>query len=186
MIDLTGKKFLLLIIYSPIEHSSKNFPIEGRTRLIKMGFLFDKEIRKKFEKDKNVKMVLPEFEAWNYGPFSKGLINDLEFLKNRGYILINKGKSQPTSEELDEYSHWIEDIEDSSTMEYTSEEFVLSENKGIQKAQEIWNDLTNNQKNIIQNFKTEMVNNSLYKILEYVYKKYPDYTEKSKIKNKFS
>ncbi len=38
---LTGKKLLLLLLYSPINGKKYNVPITGRTRLMKMVFLFE-------------------------------------------------------------------------------------------------------------------------------------------------
>ncbi len=184
---LTGKKFLLLILYAPTEKETYNIPISGRTRLMKMGFLFDKELRSDFEKDKSFDEIeLPKYFAWKYGPFSVGLLNDLEFLKNQGYVEINIGNEAPLPAEQEEYEYWVEDIDSFELKEFEEEIFKLTEPKGINKALEIWDLLTENSKKLLIEFKKALNSASLERILEYVYKKYKDgYTDKSLIREKF-
>jgi hypothetical protein len=42
MLKLSGKHILLLLLYSPGNSDHPNEPLVGRTRIIKMLFLFDK------------------------------------------------------------------------------------------------------------------------------------------------
>jgi len=189
---VTGKKFIILILYTPTENNKSennkfNVPVEGRTRFVKMAFLFDKELKKFFHKINDVEVELPEFFAWHYGPFSKELFNDLEFLRNRGYVEVQTGKGAPSSAELAEYMDWIEDVYDGiDEYEYTSELFYLSEEKGIPKAIELWNNLNQQQQELLISFKSKLVNAPLRAIIEYVYKKYKDhgYIDESVIKDK--
>ena len=61
---LTGKKLLLLLLYAPSEKEKFNDPISGRTRLMKMVFLFKEELCSDFMKDKIFEGVdLPEYFA---------------------------------------------------------------------------------------------------------------------------
>lgn len=182
---LTGKKFLLLLLYSSTEGESYNIPVVGRTRLMKMVFLFDKELATNFMKDRTLEDIeLPEFFKWKYGPFSKDILNDLEFLINQQYINIEISSNAPLSAELDEYNYWIEDLEEFQAHEYDQEIFKLDE-KGISKANTIWSILSDNQKNLLIKFKTKLNKSPLDRILEYVYNKYPDYTDKSLIREKY-
>ena len=186
--NLTGKKLLFLLLYAPIKNNKFNIPISGRTRLMKMGFLFNEELKSYFEKDSNfVKINLPEYFSWKYGPFSTDFLNNLEFLINQNYIKVsvNIGNA-PIPEELAEYEYWIENMDEFESKEYEEEVFTLN-NKGIQKAKEIWNILTKNQKNILIEFKDVLNRSPLYRILEYVYKKYSKegYIDKSIIREKY-
>lgn len=186
---LTGKKFLLLLLYTPTSRTQYNTPIHGRTRLVKMGFLFKMEILKDFQNDANIECVeFPEFEAWKYGPFSKVLVNDLEFLVAQGYIDVSSGNNPPLPEELYEYKTWYENIDDYDGNEYSEEVFSLAQDKGIEKAKVLWNELTKNQIDILIKFKDKLVNISLERILEYVYNKYKEagFIEKSLIKERFN
>ena len=185
---LSGKKFLLLLLYAPTKGNEFNKEISGRTRLMKMGFLFDKEVRQDFVKDKTFEDIkLPEFFAWKYGPFSIELLNDLEFLINHGFIKVSVGTSPPIPEELEEYRYWIDDIEESISREYEQEIFSLSSEKGIPKAKIIWDILSKNQIKLIRHFKKDLTQTSLDRILEYVYKKYDEegVANKSLIREKY-
>ena len=79
MMKLTGKKFILLLLYSPITTGCNvNVPIAGRTRLMKMGFLFKEEVLNDFQKDRTFdEVALPEYFAWKYGPFSGEFLNGI-------------------------------------------------------------------------------------------------------------
>lgn len=120
------------------------------------------------------------------GPFSRDLLNDLEFLINQQYIKVEISTIIPISAELDEYKYWIEDFEEFQTREYEQELFKL-ENSGIDKALEIWSNLTKNQQKLISEFKNTLNKAPLDRILDYVYKKYlkEGYTDKSLIREKY-
>jgi len=189
---LTGKKFILLLLYSPINGDEVNVPISGRTRLMKMGFLFKEEIRSDFEKDKTFEeLALPEYFAWKYGPFSAELLNDLEFLVNQNYIKATSAgtpiEASIAEAEFGEYAYWVDDIDEFRSREYDEECFELSEDKGIPKAEEIWGILSENQKKMLSKFKKVMNCASLSRILEYVYKKYREdgYIDKSLIRQRY-
>jgi hypothetical protein len=190
---LTGKKFILLLLYSPTTTGDKvNVPIAGRTRLMKMGFLFKEEVLSDFQKDRTFdEVVLPEYFAWKYGPFSGEFLNDLEFLINQEYIKSRSGSS-PIPAELDEaeygeYDFWVEDMDEFRVREYDEEVFELTEEKGLPKAKEIWDALSENQKKYLIEFKRVLNRASLNKILEYIYKKYQKegYIDKSLIRERY-
>lgn len=185
---LTGKKFLLILLYSPINGNKYNTPITGRTRLMKMVFLFKEEILPEFKKDVSFDEInIPEYFPWNYGPFSKDLLNDLEFLINQEYIKSETSKYTPIEAELDEYEFWVNDMDDFREREYEEETFKLTEEKGIPKALEIWQLLTENQQQILIEFKKLLQSAPLDRILEYVYKKYQEkgYIDKSLIRDRY-
>ena len=193
IMNLTGKKFILLLLYSPTTTGDKvNVPIAGRTRLMKMGFLFKKEVLSDFQKDRTFdEVVLPEYFAWKYGPFSGELLNDLEFLVNQEYIKSQSGSS-PIRAELDEaefgeYDFWVEDMDEFRVREYNEEVFELTKEKGLPKAKEVWDVLSENQQKYLIEFKKVLNSASLNRILEYVYKKYQKdgYIEKSLVRERF-
>ncbi|MFI5253234.1 MAG: hypothetical protein ACHQQQ_12480 [Bacteroidota bacterium] len=186
--QLTGKKQLLLFLYAPEENNKFNCPIAGRTRLMKMSFLFSKEVLPDFEKDRTFEKVIPyEFHAWKYGPFSKSLLNDLEFLINQQYIIRGISNKSPLPAELAEFEYWIEDMDEYLSREYDEEVFELSNDKGIPKAREVWKELSSHQIKFIVDFKRIMNRVPLDKILEYVYKKYQKhgYIDNSVIREKY-
>ena len=182
-LKLTGKKLLLLLLYTPTEimKAGINTPISGRTRLMKMIFLFENEIWSNFKKDKTFEELDDfDFKGWNYGPFSKKIFNDLEFLINQEYITVQSGLNIPIEAELSEYEYWaeaenVEGINEFDERKYEEELFSLSIDKGIEKTKNYWNSITKNQKEILIEFKKVLNNSSLDRILEYVYKKYNKY-----------
>jgi hypothetical protein len=185
---LSGKKFLLLILYTPSPKGEFNIPIVGRTRIMKMGFLFEKEIKSEFMKENPFEdIALPEFFAWKYGPFSVGLLNDLEFLINQNYINVELSPNVPLPAELEEYKYWHEDFSDIEYEEYTEEIFSLIPDRGISKAIELWDALNDKHRNLLIKFKDVLGTARLDRILEYVYKKYKEdgYTDKSIIRERF-
>lgn len=185
---LSYKKLLLLLLYAPEEEKGKpNIAISGRTRLMKMCFLFREELLEDFRKDKIFDEIdLPEFFAWKYGPFLTDVLNDLEFLINQEYIEVTSGENYPLPEELSEYEYWKDDLVTFKSQEYTEEIFSISANKGMDKARDIWNRLSVNQQRLLINFKRPLNRAPLNRILEYVYKKYKDnYTDKSLIRERY-
>lgn len=189
---LSGKKFVLLLLYAPTRGNKVNIPIAGRTRLMKMGFLFKEELVKDFEKDRTFEEIrLPEYFAWKYGPFSGELLNDLEFLINQNYIKTTSRGTHVDATiaevEFGEYDYWVDDMEEFRSREYDEETFGLTEEKGVAKAKDIWDALSGNQKRIMSQFKKTLNQASLNRILEYVYRKYQKkgYIDKSIIRERY-
>jgi hypothetical protein len=61
----------MVLLYAKGQSGNAAEPIRGRVRLMKMIFLFDKEIRKSFNlKTAVAKEALPNFEPFDYGPYS--------------------------------------------------------------------------------------------------------------------
>jgi uncharacterized protein YwgA len=181
---LTGKKLLLLLLMQSYSDSG-SLPIAGRTRLMKMVFLFEKELWPEIKKERpSDEFVLPEFFAWKYGPFSSELLDDLEFLVNRDFVCVQKG-SRVINEELEEYEYWLDSGQNESS-EYVGEEFSLT-GKGDEKAKEVWDALSDSQKALIKDFREVLAKASLSKILEYVYKKYEKegFTGRSLIRDRY-
>ncbi|MFV2044596.1 MAG: hypothetical protein ACC700_15350 [Anaerolineales bacterium] len=72
---------LLTLIYVPGPTGKQGEPIKGFTRLQKLFFLLWKEAG--FDR---LVPELREFEAYNYGPFSNSLYDDIEFAKSLGPV----------------------------------------------------------------------------------------------------
>jgi len=130
-------------------YSQDQEEIQGRTRFQKMVFLLQQE----FEKTE-----FYDFEAYDYGPFSKGLYDDLDDLIERNLV-------EETREEFDEdkvyYEYKLTDvgqelIERLSDQEETQDIMVLSER-----------------------LKQEINSKDLSVVLDRVYSEYPEYAENS-------
>lgn len=191
MLKLSGKHILLLLLYSPGDSGHPNEPFVGRTRIIKMLFLFDKEIKRQFLEDSHIELIsFPEFYAWHYGPFAKDVYDDIEFFINNGFIENRFLDSEKSEIEIEEYENWFKEFLFDDEAELLSnsrndEQFQLT-SKGIKFVEDkIYNQLTENQKKIIIKFKEKINSATLSAIMRYVYMKYPEYTGKSKVKEKY-
>ncbi len=188
-LKLTGKHILLLLLYSPGIENNINEPIKGRTRLIKMMFLFNEEIKKSFLSDSKIEIEKYQaFYPWDYGPFSKEIYDDIEFFINNRFIKSAFSPDSMMDFEVDELENWANSVyleTDKNTLlsDQNEEEFLLTD-RGIKFVEEkIKNILSTNQIDILRKFKKNISETSLFAILRYIYMKYPDYTTKSKIKN---
>lgn len=189
--SLSGKDLLLALLYCPGSSMEINEPIIGRTKLTKMIYLFEKEIYKEF--DDNLSIVLPKFEPYNYGPFSRELFEDLKFFLSIG--LVKTEETLVPISSADKYEFYIdldENIEDewsSATFEECNEDvelkYLLSDG-GVKYVQDkIWNIFSEQQRIVLKAFKRQINSISLDSLLNYVYNKYPDDTVKSLISNKY-
>lgn len=181
----SSKDLIMLLLYAKGNSGRLCEPIKGRTRLMKMVFLFDKEIRQKFNLEKSISNIaIPEFNAHDYGPFSAKVYEDLEFLVNAGFIVPSDISTESEDAEKAEYSYWVanskEDRDDfDGVTEFSLTDigrgFVEDEQKGT---------FTEDQWDIIHKFKAKCTGVPLDTLLKYVYTKYPNMTGKSKIKAK--
>ena len=82
---MTGADYLLLLLY--LDNCSA---INGAIRITKMMFLFNMEIAPVLKK-KGVSIRdedLPKFSAYNYGPFSKDVYEQVELFQSIGFIKV--------------------------------------------------------------------------------------------------
>ena len=179
---ISSKDLLLAFLYSPGISNEVNEPIIGRTKLMKMMFLFEKEIAKSFF-DNLEGIRLPDFEPYYYGPFSRQLFEDLAFFEAIGMIVTNETDIPLPIEDVAE----VENVFDKEVGEQESYESSYSLSDAGEKyiEENIWNTFSNNQKDILCRFKAQINKISLNGLLRYVYTKYPETTKKSVIADKF-
>jgi uncharacterized protein YwgA len=130
---ITGKDLILLLLYAPGKTGEYAEKIEGRTRLQKMVFLFEKEVYPKFKQNKLItEEDLPRFIPYDYGPFSKQVYDDLEFLIGLGFVETEATSEQVEQGEEAEYWLWEEmtGLEDGSALDggivFEKKAYVLS------------------------------------------------------------
>lgn len=180
---MLGADYLLLLLYL-----NNQEPIKGAVRLTKMMFLFNEQIadvlkKKGLESDK-----LPDFIAYNYGPFSKDVYEQIDLFTGIGFV---KMTDLNTKEEMSE----IDDIVETEFIDecYQGDSEFKAENnfweyritdmgKGFVE-KELLSALTDEQKSILEAFKRKITEMPIKQLLYYVYTNYPDFTEKSLIKD---
>ncbi len=180
-----GADYLLLLLY--LDNKS---PIYGAIRLEKMMFLFNEEIAPRLSKTGLDSEQLPEFIAYNFGPFSKDVYEQVELFKGIGFLQV---KDLKATEELIEADDWEEGPFNLGKKQgYAG--FQLNEEKRYYRYQilklgadyvdaRIYSELTIEQVEILTQFKRKITQLSPKQILRYVYTRYPDYTSNSLIKN---
>lgn len=125
--------------------------IEGRTRLQKLLFL----IQKRVESDEVESLEQSyDFIAYDYGPFSKEIYEDIDQLAHRGLVREEKQRL------------------DDGVIEYN---YKLTEKGKAFVAERGLEDVPDEFEAVIEQFGDENLNN----IIDYVYSEYPDYTENS-------
>lgn len=191
MPNITSTKDLIMALLYAKGPDSEHQPIHGKTRLMKMIFLFEKEMRKQFNKQDGGDSALTEFEAYDYGPYSAKVYDDLEFLVNNGFIKANAENSQvdvaddgieAEESEHHENENWIgmrgedenQNILNVFSVTPFGKEFVKSR---VPLLPEQWEYLSR--------FKAKCIKTPLKVLLKYVYTKYPKMAENSKIKDSF-
>ncbi len=185
---VSSKDFLMQLLFAKGHMGEQGESIRGRTRLMKMVFLFDKELKKKFNLNKVIdRDAIPKFEPYDFGPFSSKVFSDLDFLIELGFVATNiTGNEEVFLEEAIEYEYWhsgSEMTEDSIGDDYREEEFSLTE-LGLQFVESgEAGKLTKEQQKALDEFKARCTRTPLRALLRYVYKKYPKMTTESKIRN---
>ena len=183
----SSKDLLMLLLYAPDASGRTAAPIQGQTRLMKMVFLFNKELKKQFQKDEGINdSVFPEFKAYDYGPYSAQVYADLEFLVNMEFVNVEEAAgSEISEEERSEFDYWTAtgSADDDVDLTQVGKTFKLSP-LGIEFVNEklvSWN-ITPNQIELLTEFKVRCCEASLHNLLRYVYTRYPEMTKNSKIK----
>lgn len=181
-------------------------PIVGTTRLQKLLFLIEKEFN-----------INPEnggfkFEAYKYGPASKGLYDDLDFLTLIGYIEKSDDKEKLADLDINNIENYTskmflsekEDLISNSTKGGDNEYFLIDDKDEIcppeepeEKDSVVYritedgikflkdNNLTTTiEAKSISELAKRYGNYSITSLLQYVYRNYPNYTEESEIKDR--
>jgi hypothetical protein len=159
---------------------------------MKMVFLFEKELYHKFKYNQIIEESnLPFFKPHNFGPFSKEVFDNLEFLINLGFVENSKSNQDALDDEAQEYYWWrndagiFEDLHDESLIEqYGEESFTLTPLGRRFVENKIIIEFSEDQLNALNLFKSNCTKVELSILLKYVYKKYDKYTSHSKIKEK--
>ena len=132
-------------------------PIEGRTRLQKMVFLLQKELRQR----EHFLVTEPgyDFIPYDYGPFSRDLYDDLDAMIDQQFV---DDTEEPLRSGKVKYIYEIEG---------DGQELVESEAESWEDVSEILQ--------IAREIKQEYNDMLLSDLIEFVYSEYPDYAERS-------
>lgn len=136
-------------------------PVKQRLRLQKLMFLLQKEIIER--KGLQASTEEYDFTAYNYGPFSDELMDDVEFLKDLGLIDVIKENDVELYKITEKGERFLADF--------------------LKKAPDPLKKLFQSIKHEVEKLKKKWNKEPLKKLLRYVYEYYPEYTEKSLIRH---
>lgn len=182
------KDVLLLLLLSAGKSKLINEPIAGRTRLMKLVYLFYKELGSNFPsfgaitEDKQHK-----FKAHHFGPFSKDVFDDIQFLENANLIEEETG-GELSMAELSESRLFYDEVlierieSQEATEDYSEPIFKLSE-KGVAFSEQLYKLLQARERKALEEFKGRFNGLPLGTLLRYVYATYPESATKSRIRD---
>lgn len=180
---MLGADYLLLLLYL-----NNQEPIKGAVRLTKMMFLFNEQISKMLKKRGLESEQLPDFIAYNYGPFSKDVYEQIELFAGIGFVSVTDINTKEDMFGIDDVveTEFIDECYQGDSELKTENNFweyrITDVGKGFVE-KELLTDLTDEHKEILETFKRKITEMPIRQLLYYVYTKYPDYTEKSLIKD---
>lgn len=186
MKKVSAKDLLLYLLY--LGDNKVNTPIEGTTRIQKMFFLFEKEILPHLKKKD---YDPPEFFAYNYGPYSSKLTENIDFFINMGFVSEKELDYVKPPKAIEEETYgeadWLfGEMEKSDTDEQQVKEHIYALTpQGVEYVRSHLLDLYDQEDAAyLKQFKNKICSMPLNGIIDYVYHKYEEMTFNSLIKDK--
>ena len=180
---LLGSDYLLLLLYI-----NNKEPIKGSVRLMKMIFLFNEQIAPALKRKGLDSEKLPEFMAYNYGPFSKDLYEQVDLFTGIGFMQV---RDLNETEEMSGVDNIIEkefvdecyEDDEETKSENSYREYCITDIGSGFVESELLEKLTSSQLELLQQYKKKITEMTMKQLLHYVYTRYPQYAEKSLIKD---
>ena len=153
-----------------------------------MMFLFNEQIDPALKKKGLDSEMLPDFMPYNYGPFSKDLYEQVDFFTGIGFMQIrdlNEAEEMSGVDNIVEKEFVDECYEDEDEMksESTYREYSITDTGSGFVEQELSEKISPQQLELLKQYKKKITEMTLKQLLHYVYTRYPEYAEKSLIKN---
>lgn len=180
---LLGSDYLLLLLYI-----NGKEPIKGSVRLTKMMFLFNEQIVPVLKRNGLESEKLPEFIAYNYGPFSKDLYEQVDLFTGIGFMQVrdlNENEEMSGVDNIVEKEFVDECYEDDeeTKSENSYREYCITDIGSGFVESELLGKLTSSQLGLLRQYKKKITKMTMKQLLHYVYTRYPQYAEKSLIKD---
>jgi hypothetical protein len=168
--ELVPSDFVLLLLAAPGRGEATQDRINGITRLEKLLFLAEKES----DAGREIGNAF-HFEAYDYGPYSKGVYEAVEILEQAGIVSEERAfAGQP----LDEMEEWTAGIDQREGIE---RRFILTDRGKVVAG--YLAKLHPNVADALGRIKKQYGDLSLRKLIRYVYGTYPSFAEASKIRD---
>ncbi|WKZ60532.1 MAG: hypothetical protein QY309_03440 [Cyclobacteriaceae bacterium] len=181
-------ELMLALLYAGMDNSQnqKSQPVEGITRLEKLLFLLKME-------GGFLKNVSDEddfhFYPFRMGPWTNEVYDEIDFLESLGLVTKKDDASKEANPADQAYVEEL--ISNTILTKYQKTDFGMDKGtevfsltvEGKNKALNIWNRLSQEEKDNIVDLKRRFNTMNLKQFLRYVYQKYPQYATESEIKD---
>lgn len=165
---------VVVLLGSPTNVGSLDGEIKGITRLEKLMFLLEKNSQIARYLDEPL-----EFKSFNYGPFSEKIYQAIDMLAAAGLVSDSAQASQST-EDMWESQEVIGDNENRES--YITRDIKLTE-RGKRYYQALAKELPEEVLSEVSEIKLKYGVLPLRKLVRYVYQTFPNYTDKSVIRD---
>lgn len=170
-----GTDLILALLFAGGIKKEKNEEIVGNTRLDKLVFLLGQETTlKKYLKEFN-------FDAYNFGPYSSEVFDSVQALINAGLVRSQQLESEGFLDEADRYQI-EEQTQDSDPGPRKTVVYSLT-SEGEIVASALFESLSSKEREELVSLKKSFNSIELRKLLQYVYRKYPESTTESIIRD---
>jgi uncharacterized protein len=161
---------LILLLLDSSADPSREGRVNGVTRLEKLLFLLDRET------PVSNQVTDPfEWRPYNFGPYSKGVYEAVELLEQVGLLTEERRLRGETLDEIEEASATLTDVEGVERC------FMLTANgKAVAK---LLADRVPEVARLVEHVGQQYGLMPLNQLIRYVYKRYPEYAEKSVIRD---
>lgn len=168
--QLYGPDLVLLLLGAPTRVTEAHRQIRGITRLEKLLFLADKE----GDVQEGI-MERLEFVPYHYGPYSKEIYKAVELLEEANLLREVRTSDPDTVDDMEEvFTGATEEEAVERRFRLTDDGTAVSDLLGS-KYPTLWKTMTS--------IKDSYAHMSLRQLIRYVYKRYPDYAERSRIRD---
>lgn len=173
---LKSSELLLLLLY--VDDSTS---IRGNTRFQKLIFIFEKELLGQYQFNKlgdSENLFTFDFEAYKFGPYSKSFYKHMNFFISFGMI-----EKEEVNIDNDFYleNTYIKDSDLNENEGMVNIQYTITQRGKKYVSENLWNQLNQQQREVLCSLKQQFNKMPLKDILYYVYSKYPDMTIKSEI-----
>jgi len=180
-------QLVLTLLYAGVKSirgEQDSIGIEGITRLEKLLFLLKME--KGFLEDaENVDNF--HYIPFKMGPWTNEVYDEIDFLESLGLVEKKQDKKKTPAD----IAYVNELLENSLLDKYQKNTYSNNKGtdlfslttKGKEKAIDIWNNLSDFERENLIEIKRKFNNMNLNQLLRYVYNKYPEYSKESEIRD---
>lgn len=167
---------ILLLLAAETSDSRQRFRCDGITRLEKLLFLLDKETDFKSE------VAQPfTFEPYHYGPYSAAVYDAVDFLKAMR-LLDERQIDVSSGVDVSEEAETLDASDLNQPNSYVERQLFLTED-GKAVAQVLSTRVSKAGKAALTDIKDRYGSMPLRQLLRYVYNRYPEFAENSRIRH---